>query len=130
MDVPYPQTSHICLVGQKLVSNLQLIQRLLSRNQVTLIEQQNLSAADKVMQSVNVLLLDCSNSNKVDLEILPQLERLKKDFSYIFVIAINGGLSVEQIAMVFKAGASDYFAKPYDLNTIIERIEYFASRSF
>ena len=123
------QSFHICLIGQKLIYDLQLIRKLVSRNKVTLIDRQNLTTADSILNSVNVVLLDCYNSNNIELEILPQVAKLKKDFAYIFVIVLNGGLSVEQIAMVFKAGANDYFAEPYDLDMIVERAEFFASRS-
>ena len=123
------QSFHICLIGQKLIYDLPLIRKLVSRNKVTLIDRQNLTTADSILNSVNVVLLDCYNSNNIELEILPQVAKLKKDFAYIFVIVLNGGLSVEQIAMVFKAGANDYFAEPYDLDMIVERAEFFASRS-
>jgi len=123
------QSFHICLIGQKLIYDLPLIRKLVSRNNVTLIDRQNLTTADSILNSVNVVLLDCYNSNNIELEILPQVAKLKKDFACIFVIVLNGGLSVEQIAMVFKAGANDYFAEPYDLDMIVERAEFFASRS-
>jgi len=123
------QSFHICLIGQKLIYDLPLIRKLVSRNNVTLIDRENLTAADAILNSVNVVLLDCYNSNNIESEILPQVAKLKKDFAYIFVIVLNGGLSVEQIAMVFKAGANDYFAEPYDLDMIVERAEFFASRS-
>ena len=123
------QSFHICLIGQKLIYDLPLIRKLVSRNNVTLIDRENLTAADAILNSVNVVLLDCYNSNNIESEILPQVAKLKKDFACIFVIVLNGGLSVEQIAMVFKAGADDYFAEPYDLDMIVERAEFFASRS-
>jgi response regulator RpfG family c-di-GMP phosphodiesterase len=123
------QSFHICLVGQKVIYDLQLIRRLLSHNKVTLIDREDLISADSILGSVNVVLLDCCNITDIELEILPQVKKLKRDFSCIFVIVVSGGLSLEQKAMVLRAGANDYFAEPYDLNLIVERAEFFASRS-
>ena len=129
MDVHLIRSFHICIVGQKLIHNQELIRKLVTRNQVTLIERENLPSAYPIMNSVNVVLLDCSARHIIESEILPQVEKLKKEFSFLFIIAVNGGLSLEQKAMVFKAGANDYFAEPYDLNMVVERAEFFASRS-
>jgi DNA-binding response OmpR family regulator len=112
------------MTGHKVTNDWDLIQQLKAWHNVTLIKREQLSFDESFLKSVSVLILDCNNTHDLELEIFPYLRKWKKDFPGLCVVLVNGGLTQEEIALAFKVGVRDYFPEPYDVNLLIERIQY------
>jgi hypothetical protein len=54
------------------------------------------------------------------LRLLPQIT---SDHPELCVVLVDGGITQKQIASAFEAGVKDYFAEPYDIELLAERID-------
>ena len=43
--------------------------------------------------------------------------------SELCVVLVDGGITQKQIARAFEVGVKDYFAEPYDIELLAERID-------
>jgi DNA-binding NtrC family response regulator len=111
---------HICLAGQAVSNDWPLIHRLKAQHQVTVVERVRLLSRNSILDKVDVLVLDCSESHGLGLKILPFL---KKYFPELCIVLVDGGLTQPQIAAAFRQGARDYFSEPYDLSLLVERVD-------
>ena len=66
------------------------------------------------------MILDCSGNAKNVLKILPDL---KWNFPELSVILLDGGLNQQEVVSAFQKGVKDYFAAPYNLDLLLERVE-------
>ena len=41
---------------------------------------------------------------------------------------VNGGLNQDQIVAAFQAGVKDYFPEPYEIDLILERLEFLGAQ--
>ena len=111
---------HVCLAGRKVSNDWRLIQSLRSRCLVTLVERVELLVQRSFLSRTHLLVLDCSASAELVPQVLP---RLKEEFPDLCVVLVDGGLSQKEIAAAFKEGVKDYFADPYDVELLLERID-------
>ena len=115
------EVSHVCLVGPLVTDDWDLIRKLRSQHLVTLIESiEFLSEIDRLSQ-VRLMVMDCSQDGDAALEGLPEL---KQEFSDLCILLVDGELSQKQIAKAFQDGVKDYFAAPYEVDLLAERIDY------
>jgi hypothetical protein len=112
--------SHVYLAGRKVSNDWQLIQSVRSRCLVTLVERVDLLAQPGLLSGAHLLVLDCSGSPQLVPVVLP---RLKEQFPDLCVLLVDGGLSQKEIAAAFKEGVKDYFADPYDVDLLVERMD-------
>ena len=123
---PIQDVLHVCLAGRLVSNDWELIRRLRSRYLVTLMDNVDFLVRRSVLlKETQLLVLDCSRSLDATLECLPQL---KREFSDLCLILVDGGLSQAQIAAAFEAGARDYFASPYDVGLLVERVDSLCAR--
>lgn len=122
---PSQAVSHVCLAGRLVSNDWNLIQSLNSRYLVTLMERVDLLDRRSTLQDTQLLVLDCSRDAEAALE---SLTRLKREFPELCVLLVDGGLSQRQIAAAFKQGAKDYFAFPYDVRLLVERMDSLCTR--
>jgi CheY-like chemotaxis protein len=111
---------HVCLAGTMVSNHWGLIQALRSRYAVTLLEQVDLLGQCTFLKSTHLLVLDCSRNAQTALQVLPQVTQELPD---LCVVLVDGGISQKQIARAFEDGARDYFAEPFDINLLAERID-------
>ncbi|MGH7491706.1 MAG: response regulator [bacterium] len=114
------QVYHICLAGRLVSSDWLLIQGLKAQHQVTLIEQINVLSQNLVLAQVNVLVLDVSANQRLGLRLL---SFIKRRFPKLCIVLVDGGLTQQQVIAAFKKGAQDYFANPYDVRLLVERVQ-------
>jgi len=127
-DLPAPflalpkkdQAFHICLAGRTVCNDWSLIQSLKSQHQVTIVERIRLLSRNSILETADVLVLDCGASHGLGLRIVPFL---KKYHPRLCVVLVDGGLTQRQIAAAFREGARDYFTAPYNLKLLVERIQ-------
>jgi len=103
----------------------ELIRRLRRRYLVTLMERVELLAQQDDLENTHLLVLDCSRSAKLALDCLV---RLKEAYPDLCVLLVDGGLSQTQIAAAFRDGVKDYFASPYDVKLLVERLNSLCAR--
>ena len=115
---------HVCLVGQKVSNDSSLLEKLKSKHQVTLMKEEHMLLSNSALCSAEVLLLDCNGWHDLESEIFDTLKELKKNLQNLCVVMVNGGLTQQQIAACFREGARDYFSEPYDVDLIVERLEF------
>jgi len=79
----------------------------------------------KLLNTTHLLVLDCSQNSLTALRLVPQLFIAHPGLS---VVLVDGGITQKQIAAAFHAGVRDYFAEPYDLTLLAERIDALCTR--
>lgn len=121
--------AHICLTGQKVTLDWQLINRLNVRHRVTLTKPEHLLSDSSVLTTVDILVLDCNNFKSLSSDLITFLKKVRKAFPRLCTVVVNGGLSQQDIAGAFREGISDYFPDPYEIKLILERLE-FLTRKF
>ena len=116
---------HICLAGARVSNDWSLIQTLKSQHLVTLIERIHLLSRSSIPAVADIVVLDCSGNHEQGMQLVPWL---KSNFPKLVVVLVNGGLSQEQIASAFRDGVKDYFADPYDVKLLAERVHTLGAR--
>jgi DNA-binding NtrC family response regulator len=111
---------HVCLAGNTVSNNWRLIQALRSRFAVTLLEHVEQLVECAFLKNTHLLVLDCSRNEQAALRILPLVTG---DLPELCVVLVDGGISQKQIAHAFEDGVKDYFAEPYDVDLLAERID-------
>lgn len=69
---------------------------------------------------VDLVMIEISEENSVDLELI---KRIKNQFPDIVIILIDGDNDREVIAKAFSYGVKDAFRKPYHYALIVERVQ-------
>lgn len=117
---------HVCLAGRLVSNDWELIRSLRSRYLVTLMDNVDfLARRGSMLKETQLLVLDCSRSVDAALACLP---RLKQEFPDLCMVLVDGGLNQLQIASAFKEGVKDYFASPYDVALLVERVDSLCAR--
>ena len=114
------EVAHVCLVGPLVTDDWELIRNLRSRYLVTLIERFDYLSRQIDLGEIQLMVMDCSENGDKVLESLPGL---KRKFSNLCVLLVDGGLVQKQVAQAFEDGVKDYFSTPYPLDLLIERID-------
>jgi hypothetical protein len=117
--------SHVCLAGRLVSNDWELIRRLRPRYLVTLMDRVDLVAQQNYLRGTQLLVLDCSESAKPVLDCLSWLKRVHRS---LCILLVDGGLSQQEIAAAFGNGVKDYFASPYDVELLVERIDALCTR--
>jgi DNA-binding response OmpR family regulator len=114
--------SHVCLVGEPLCLNWQLVQQLAPRHDLTLLVDNGTKSLE-AFPPFDVVAIDCRHLG-VDGSVR-LVNRLKGIVSFPIVV-LDGGLNKKEVAMLFDAGAADYFPEPFNVHLIAERLEHLA----
>ena len=112
---------HVCLAGRIVSCDWDLIERLRSRYLVSVMEHVEVLLRHSFLNSTHLLVVDCCENAGIVTEILPLLRQRYPD---LCVILVDGGLSQKQIASAFQEGVKDYFASPYDVELLVERMDF------
>lgn len=112
---------HACLAGPTLSEDYALIRRLLPAHQVTVVRSALHAMHNALLETVDVLVLECKERPAEVLSLVPELHRR---LPALPVMLIDGGITQEQIAAAYCDGARDYFAAPYEVDVLAERIHW------
>jgi DNA-binding response OmpR family regulator len=116
---------HVCLVGSALCRNWPLVQRLEGSHALTLLHE--LSSHDmRLIEVADVLALDCRERGAAGTQELVTSLRRATDAP---IVVLDGGLRPAEVALLVSAGAQDYFAEPFNVTLIAERLEHLADSS-
>ncbi len=118
------EVAHVCLVGPLVTDDWELIRSLRSRYLVTLVERVDYLSRPSNLAKTQLMVMDCSQSGD---NVLDGLPGLKREFSDLDLLLVDGGLSQKQIAQAFEDGVKDYFSAPYPVDLLIERIDSLCS---
>ena len=113
------------MVGAALCRNWPLIQRLAGSHGLTLLARYS-PVDEHVLKFVDVIALDCREHGAHG------AQRLVGDIRRTAgtpIVVLDGGLSRADIAALVSAGAQDYFAEPFNVAIIAERLAYLADSS-
>lgn len=109
----------IILCGESVVINKELIQALQEFADVKLIINYFDLIKHKMTEDEKLIVWELS---KVSRKRLKSIATIKKRQPSIEIVIINGGGGTKIAADILKAGASDIFPKPFDLDLLIDRI--------
>jgi CheY-like chemotaxis protein len=113
---------HICLVGAALCRNWPLVQRLAGRHGLTLLR--TTAAHDcQVAAMADMVAIDCGQVGTDASRALVQSLRRATDAP---IVVLDGGLQAAEVAQLLSDGARDYFAEPFNIPLIAERLEHLA----
>lgn len=114
---------HICLVGEALCRNRELVERLAARNAVTLLD--GLEPADVAIAGrAQAVAVDCGRPGVVQAAEWVRALRIATSGA---IVVTDGGLRTEEVAQLLGAGARDYFSSPLDVAIVAERLEHLAA---
>ena len=122
---PIQDVFHVCLAGRLVSNDWDLIRNLRSKYLVTLVDKVDSLARRSMLKEIQILVLDCSRNADTALECL---SRLKQEFPNLCMVLVDGGLTQMQIATAFTEGVTDYFASPYDVLLLVERMDSLCAR--
>lgn len=117
---------HVCLAGREVSNDWKLIRRLRADYVVSVLRDAEEIHQRPLLQSVDLLVLDCSGNASIS-ETMPG--ELRRCFPHLCLLLVDGGLSQQQIARAFQQGVKDYFAFPYDKGLLVGRIAALCERS-
>lgn len=117
---------HVCLAGKEVSDDWKLIRRLRANYVVSVLWEADEIHQRPLLQSVDLLVLDCSGNASIA-EVVPG--QLMRRFPHLCLLLVDGGLSQQDIARAFQQGVKDYFAFPYDRRLLVGRIAALCERS-
>jgi DNA-binding response OmpR family regulator len=120
-----PTVFHICLAGEHVTRQQELVLNLRQGHQVTLVDHPDHLLATGLLGSADVLVLD-SAGDTTGLSRL--LGELRDRFPRLRVVLVNGGLGRREVVDAFGSGIADYFPQPCDVSLLSARIEVLATR--
>jgi DNA-binding NtrC family response regulator len=116
---------HVCLVGTALMRDPKLLSRLSTGHVITIASATADLLGAPVMSSVDAMVLDAGSAR-------PGLGGVVADFHQrhpdIPVVLVDGGLDQLELAEAFQRGIADYFAAPWNVALLVERIEVLGAR--
>lgn len=113
---------HICLVGAALCRNWPLVQRLAGRHGLTLLR--TIAHHDRQVAALaDMVAIDCGHVGPDASRALVQSLRRSTDAP---IVVMDGGLQPSEVAQLLSDGARDYFAEPFNIPLIAERLEHLA----
>lgn len=116
----------MCLAGREVTDDWKLIRRLRADYVVSVLREADEIHRRPLLQSVDLLVLDCSGNAGIA-ETMPG--NLRRCFPHLCLLLVDGGLSQQRIARAFQQGVKDYFAFPYDRRLLVGRIAALCERS-
>lgn len=120
-----PTVFHICLAGEHVTRQHDLVLTLRQGHQVTLVDHPDHLLATGLLASADVLVLDSAGDTT---RLSHLLGELRDRFPRLRVVLVNGGLGRREVADAFGSGIADYFPQPCDVNLLSARIEVLAAR--
>lgn len=117
---------HVGLAGKEVTDDWMLIRLLREEFVVSVLRDAEAIHERTLLQSVDLLVLDCSGNPNLAATMPGQL---RQRFPHLCLLLVDGGLSQQQIARAFREGVKDYFAFPYDRQLLVDRIAALVDRS-
>jgi DNA-binding response OmpR family regulator len=117
---------HVILAGKTVGTDRRLIAQVGKTHIVTVAEDPALIPDDPLLARAQLMVLDCCDNEELCLNLI---KRLNPRASRLLIVLVDGGLEQGQIAEAFASGIIDYFAAPYNIRLLVERINALCSRS-
>lgn len=114
---------HVCLAGPGISGHQALVDELRIHHEVTLLPDQMRLEHSWVLHGIDVLVLDAGGIRAMLPPLLRTLRLLRADLP---IVLVDGGLSEHEKADAFNLGVLDYFAPPYHVGLLAERLEVLA----
>jgi DNA-binding response OmpR family regulator len=114
---------HVCLAGPGISGHQALVDELRIHHEVTLLPDQMRLEHSWVLHGIDVLVLDAGGIRAMLPPLLRTLHLLRADLP---IVLVDGGLSEHEKADAFNLGVLDYFAPPYHVGLLAERLEVLA----
>ena len=116
---------HVCLVGTTLMRDANLLARLSADHVVTIAAASAALLGTPIMATVDALVLDAATERPGLGGIVAAIHQQHPD---IPVVLVDGGLHQLELAEAFQRGIADYFAAPWNVALLAERIEVLGAR--
>jgi DNA-binding response OmpR family regulator len=123
-------TDQVCLAGQLVSGDRELIRRLKMDHVVTLIESFDVNglANHPVLISASLIVIDCTGRKNQIAHIMEMIKAVCERHPRLIVLVVDGPLEQLQVAEAFRAGIRDYFRAPYNVKLLVERIRALCRR--
>lgn len=115
---------HFALSGEHVTNDWNLISQLRETAHVSLLNGTIRVNRDLPACGVGLVVLECPGSQALESDIVPLVRAWKSRFPDLVIILINGGLTQKDIVLAFREGINDYFAFPYDVHLLFDRIHH------
>jgi DNA-binding response OmpR family regulator len=116
---------HVCLVGPALSQDRTLLTRLTADHLVTVATSANMLVGRPMMASVDALVLDAASVRSGLGGVVATLRERHPDLA---IVLVDGELAQLELADAFHRGIDDYFAAPWSVSLLAERVEVLAAR--
>jgi DNA-binding response OmpR family regulator len=123
-------THHICLTGESLTGDWELVRLIKTDHFVTLIEHLDSPrlANDALLRTLSLIVVDCTGSVADLKKVFASIRTIRKANPRAIVLLVDGGLKQVQLARAFRLGVRDYFRSPYESRLLAERISSLCAR--
>lgn len=116
---------HVCLVGTTLMRDSNLLSRLSADHVITIAAASAALLERPIMATVDALVLDAGTVRLGLGGVVADIHQRHPDLP---VVLVNGGLDQLELAEAFQRGVADYFAAPWNVALLAERIEVLGAR--
>lgn len=122
--------SHVCLTGESLTGDWELIRSVKSRHRLTLVEHLDPArlAKDPLFKTVGLIVVDCAGLRGAVDRVFAGFKALRRASPRLIVLIVDGGLDQMQLAKAFHMGVRDYFRAPHESRLLAERIHSLCDR--
>ena len=116
---------HVCLVGTALMRDPNLLSRLSADHVITLAPASAALLGMPIMATVDAMVLDAATARRGLGGVVADIHQRHPD---IPVVLVDGGLDQLELAEAFQHGIADYFAAPWNVALLVERVEVLGAR--
>jgi DNA-binding NtrC family response regulator len=116
---------HVCLVGTALMRDPNLLSRLSTDHVITLASASAALLGMPIMATVDAMVLDAGTARLGLGGVVADIHQRHPD---IPVVLVDGSLDQLELAEAFQRGIADYFAAPWNVALLVERVEVLGAR--
>lgn len=116
---------HVCLVGTALMRDPTLLTRLSTDHLITLASASASLLGMPIMATVDAMVIDAGTARLGLGRVVADIHQRHPD---IPVVLVDGGLDQLELAEAFQRGIADYFAAPWNVALLVERVEVLGAR--
>jgi DNA-binding NtrC family response regulator len=116
---------HVCLVGTALMRDANLLSRLSADHVITMAAASTALLGMPVMATVDALVLDAATARIGLGGVVAEIHQRHPNLP---VVLVDGELDQLELAEAFQCGIADYFAAPWNVALLAERIEVLGAR--
>jgi DNA-binding response OmpR family regulator len=116
---------HVCLVGPTLFRDPRLLSRLTVGHIVTIAAHTAVLLESPLLAQADALVLEAGSAR---VALGGTVADIRQRHPNLPVVLVDGGLDQLELAEAFRRGVDDYFAAPWDVGLLAERIEVLGNR--